>query len=93
MVPSDIEERHDFDSEVIFEGTLHKRFAWAYATETDGIEINFFRLLRLSNKALVLFDRIVDWVKRYKVIPVQNGSSSLMKREYPSEIELLVVPG
>ena len=81
QVLSYIEEHHDFDNDVILDETLNKRVGSTYFTETDGMEINLFRLLKVSNKSLILFDRIVAWVKRYTCIPIQNGSSSLMKRD------------
>ena len=46
--------------------TLNKHFASIYVTETDGMEINLFNLLKASNAPLILFDRIIYWVKRHK---------------------------
>ena len=45
------------------------------------MEINLFHLLKSSNAQLILFDCLMDWFKRHEGNIIQNGYSSLMKRE------------
>ena len=45
------------------------------------MEIDLFHLLKASNAPLILFDRIIDWVRRHESTLDHNGSSSLTKRK------------
>ena len=45
------------------------------------MEIDIFHLLKASNNPLILFDRIIEWVRRHESTLTSNGISSLTKRK------------
>ena len=60
---------------------LTKRFSGLSLSKSEEMEIDLFHLLKASNAPLILFDRIIDWVRRHETTLTQNGSTSLTKRK------------
>ena len=60
---------------------LTKRFSGLSLLKSEEMEIDLFHLLKASNAPLILFDRIIDWVRRHETTLTQNGSTSLTKRK------------
>ena len=46
--------------------TLNKHFVSISLIEIDEMEIDLFHLLKASNAPLILFDRIIAWIKRHE---------------------------
>ena len=59
---------------------LLKRFSKIKLNSTDIMQIDLFHLLKASNAPLVLFDRIISWVKRHKGNIAANGITDLSHR-------------
>ena len=60
---------------------LLKRFKQLTMNESDEISIDLFHLLKALNSPLIMFDRIIRWVKRHKGHLISNDSTDLMKRD------------
>ena len=49
-------------------------------THTDEASIDLFHLLKTSNVPLIMFDRIIRWLKRHEGIFSTHGTAGLMNR-------------
>ena len=51
-------------------------------SQSEEMEIDFFHLLKASNNPLILFDRIIDWVRRRESTLTSNDINSLKNEKY-----------
>ena len=59
---------------------MNKRFSEMTFTHTEEACIDLFHLLKTSNVPLVMFDRIIRWLKRHESGICDNGISGIMNR-------------
>ena len=45
---------------------FNKRFSQLSVTQSDGMQLDLFHLLKSSNAPLILFDRITNWLRRHE---------------------------
>ena len=57
------------------------RFNKLTLNESDEMSIDLFHILKAFNVPRIIFDRIMNWVKRHEGNRITNGSNGLLKRE------------
>ena len=61
--------------------TMMKRFKKMKFTHSDEASIDLFHILKSSNVPLVMFDRIIRWLKRHEGMLSNGGTSGLLTRK------------
>ena len=59
---------------------MRNRFDQIKFTHTDEACIDLFHIMKTSNVPLVMFDRIIRWLKRHEGIIATYGTSGLLNR-------------
>ena len=62
---------------------MNKCFSSLVLSRADEMEIYLFNLLKTSDAPLILFDWIIDWVKRHEGAISQNGAHCWRRNFYP----------
>ena len=67
---------------------MRKRFDQIEFTHSDEACIDLFHMMKISNITLVMFDRIIRWMKRHEGHIVTCGTSGLLSRKnFPGKHE------
>ena len=59
---------------------LRKRFKSLTFSHSEAMCMDLFHMLQASNSPLVMFDRIIEWVRRHEATIKRDGMTSLLKR-------------
>ena len=59
---------------------LRKRFKSLTFSHSEAMCMDLFHMLQASNSPLVMFDRIIEWVRRHEATIKRAGMTSLLKR-------------
>ena len=59
---------------------LRKRFKNLTFSHSEAMCMDLFHMLQASNSPLVMFDRIIEWVRRHEATIKRAGMTSLLKR-------------
>ena len=60
---------------------MNKRFSKMKFTHSDEASMDLFHIMKTSNVPLVMFDRIIRWLKRHEGRLVSHGTSGLLNRK------------
>ena len=60
---------------------MSKRFSSITFTHTDEACMDLFHIMKTSNLPLVIFDRIIRWLKRHEANIATHGTSGIMYRK------------
>ena len=60
---------------------LKKRYKQLTFTQSDEICLDLYHMLKASNVPLVMYNRVINWLKRHEGAISSNGTSGLMQRE------------